>query len=783
MRRIRRALSSGAVFAGLLLVCLWFVGWIGRLAFDNTCINLKKQYIRSASADVVDEIETGVRFGKSLDSFYGMDQLLERFCELAPDNLEVAVMGADGRLLYHTLEGKKEEREFLARLLSQDFQAGLLETSESREAREVSFGEEKSLIWGLFDQNGSCLGTVALIFDQNLFRNRSASSSTGAWGSAGWIFIALTVAVTGYYLYRYSGKRSARSWDCLVPVAAVMAGILIQILFLYGNYRQEYETIICENAESIAAEVGEKTDELAEKGLLPEEFGRLEGYFARKAFGSDTIWNIRVTRPYTDTSKILDRDDRDTIAVRLRSCDGVEVLVTVNRSFIDGQMGKMTLSFLVIFIICFMVSFELVKIIDILENRQEQVWESGKGVSRQIKLVTFVTYTGMYASMPYAAVLMRTWNASVFHLSAEVSASLPLTLELFGVTVWSLILPKLGKRMGLLPTTVLSMGILIAGNTGCAMAGDPYVLLAMRGFTSLGFALFKYMMNSVVAAGSPEGTGLSANCAQMNAGVLGGITVGGSIGAIVAEAQGYQFNYYFTAGIILAGLLGSLCLMPWNKLKSERNRMERAAENEGMQLSLVLRSKKVVKFLLIEAVPLNIGLMYIVAFLPVYMNNAGQSALAASYAYLINGICGVYVGVWMVRLLSRFPGRVSVFVSMALAAAGILVLTAGRGLGAVMLSAGIMGLFDGYGTPSVTEYFTAIPEVRKIDTAQALTLFGMVGNAIQIFCPLLYNVTIQMDGRTGYITMLGLGFAGVAAAALFLNENSGDKGTCGEEKA
>lgn len=780
MRRIRRALSSGAVFAGLLLVCLWFVGWIGRLAFDNTCIDLKKQYIRSAAAEVVDEIETGVRFGKSLDSFYGMDQLLDRFCELAPDHLEAAVMGADGELLYHTLGGGNEGRDDLARLLSGEFQSGLYRLSGGREADEVSFGAEKSLVWGLFDQDGNRLGSVALMFDQNAFRNQEASSGTGTWG----ILMVLAAAVTGYYLYRYSKRRSAKKWDCLVPVAAVMAGILIQICFLYGNYRQEYESLIYENAKSIAAEIGEKADEMVEKGLPPEEFHRIEGYFAKKASDSDTIWNIRVTRPYTDTSKILDREDGDTIAAQLRSSRGAEVLVTVNRSFIDGQLGKMTLSFLVIFVICFMVSFELVKIIEILENRQEQAWEAGTGVSRQIKLITFVTYTGMYASMPYAAVLMRTWNASVFHLPAEISASLPLTLELLGVTVWSSVLSKVGRRLGLIPVTVLSMGILIVGNAGCALAGDPYVLLAMRGVTSLGFAMFKYLMNSVVAAGSPDGNGLSSNFAQMNAGVLGGITVGGAIGAIVAEAQGYQFNYYFTAGIILAGLLGSLCLLPWNRLRTELNRMEGQSGKSGVRLSSVLKSREVASFLLLGAVPLNIGLMYIVAFLPVYMNNAGQSALAVSYAYLVNGICGVYVGVWMVRLLSRLPGRISVFCSMVLAAAGILVLTVSRGLGAVMLSAGIMGLFDGYGTPNVTGYFTSIPEVRQMDTAQALTVFGTVGNAIQIICPLLYNVTIQMDGRTGYITMLGLGYAGVAAAVLFLKWSPQDRaGSCmeGEE--
>lgn len=94
MREGKRALVSGAIFGGLLLLCLWFVGWIGRLAFDNTCIELKEQYINSAAGETAGEIVAGVNFGKSIDSFYGMDQILERFQALSPGNMEAAVLGA-----------------------------------------------------------------------------------------------------------------------------------------------------------------------------------------------------------------------------------------------------------------------------------------------------------------------------------------------------------------------------------------------------------------------------------------------------------------------------------------------------------------------------------------------------------------------------------------------------------------------------------------------------------------------------------------------------------------
>lgn len=795
MREGKRALVSGAIFGGLLLLCLWFVGWIGRLAFDNTCIELKEQYINSAAGETAGEIVAGVNFGKSIDSFYGMDQILERFKALSPGNMEAAVLGSDGLPKYSSFEEKEYGREYLARLLGDTYQEAL-RTSLGQGGGTVPFGSRRSMVLPLNGQDGSLLGSVALIYDTEAF------VSKGAYGqeAAAAILAVLTVCMVVFYFLSGIKKIPERSWSRLVPVLAVMAGVMAQILVLYGHYQAEYENLIYENAGEIARGVGEKADSLLEKGMPEEAFGRLAEYFAEKAYQNDVIWNIRITRPYADTGEFLNRPDQDTIVTHLGHGSGTDVLVSVNRNYIDGQMGKMTASFLIIFVICAMVSYELVKLIDILGLRMAAGENTGgdtggggdvvrpaagackeQAVSLQIKLLSFVVYTGIYASMPYAAVLMRTWNASVWGLPPEVSASLPLTLELTGIMVWSMMIPKFLGKVRISYLLAGASVVLIGGNIGCAAVSGPYGLIAMRGITSLGFALFKYAMNSIVAAGSGDGTRLNSNYALLNAGLLGGITVGGSIGAIVAESMGYQMNYYFTAAIILAGFITGILLMPWGLLERERETARDQAAAAGIRLGTVLKSPRVVMALILGAVPLNIGLMYVVAFLPVYMNNVGQSALAVSYAYLINGICGVYIGVFLVRLLKWLPQRLAVTVSMALGAVGILVLTVNHSLGLVMVSAGVMGLFDGYGTPNVTGFFASLPEVKRMDGAQALTVFNVAGSAVQIICPLLYNVTIQADGKTTYLTVLGLGFAAVAAALLVAAGEKGNMNSKGEE--
>ena len=183
----------------------------------------------------------------------------------------------------------------------------------------------------------------------------------------------------------------------------------------------------------------------------------------------------------------------------------------------------------------------------------------------------------------------------------------------------------------------------------CTAASSPYVLIGLRAFCGIGFAFLKYWMNLLVAAGSRDAEGVRENCARLNGGLLGGITVGASLGAILAQAMGYQSNYYFTVLISVGVMAVMLLCVPFRFLDARRGPGEAAVRSEKKER--IFTNAAVLKVLLLGCVPLNIGLMYVVAFLPVYMDNAGQPALATSYAYLVNGLSGVYLGVVLVLSL------------------------------------------------------------------------------------------------------------------------------------
>ena len=176
-----------------------------------------------------------------------------------------------------------------------------------------------------------------------------------------------------------------------------------------------------------------------------------------------------------------------------------------------------------------------------------------------------------------------------------------------------------------------------------------------------------------------------------------------------------------------------LLCVPFRFLDARRGPGEAAVRSEKKER--IFTNAAVLKVLLLGCVPLNIGLMYVVAFLPVYMDNAGQPALATSYAYLVNGLSGVYLGVVLVSLLKKLPQKFCVVLTMLLGAAGILVLTLNSGLAVILISAAVMGLFDGFGTPGVTGYFTGMPEIQKRDTAGMLLFSTAWEAACRFYAP------------------------------------------------
>ena len=753
------------IFILLAFGSLQFVTWISQMAFENTCIELQEQYIGTEVSEIIKTIENAINFGKDLENYYGMEEQLENICQISEGNLKVVLLDGTGKPLYLSFQQEEENIELLAKVYSEKYQnaaAGVVTDKVTGE--QIPIGKQQSLVFPIFRQERQLIGHLCVIYEQkNLISENDASGIR----NKKLFILGIVSLVFVLFFMLYKGGTTKKWYIRYMPVIFIMIGMFSYILFLYHTYQGKYNTMIRDNASSAAKYIQKSVNDLLDKGMPIGQIDRAGEYLIQKVKGNAAIGGITVVKKYFDTNDTL--KNAETNVLYLEVADGQAVIeVSVSQSYIDEKIQLMLLTFGAIFVICLMITYELTHLADVAASRispdfNRETPEQLAGMGGMIKLLSFLSYTAIYTSMPYAAVIMRNWDVAVFGMSKSVSASLPLTIELLCIMLSSFLIQKVFQDMKMNRLMFFVFPFLILGNMACMTVSSPYMLIGLRAFCGIGFAFLKYFLNSFVAAGSPDSDAIGRNYAQLNAGLLGGITVGASLGGVLAQSMGYQFNYFFTALICVCLMILTLLFVPWRMLNGRREQAVQESSKAAAGIKEVLKNPTVLKVIILGDIPLNIGLMYVVSFLPVYMNNAGQSAVATSYAYLVNGLAGVYIGVVLMNILKKLSPAVSSVVAMVFGTAGILVLLVDSGIGVILVSAGIMGLFDGFGTPTITGFFTGLPAVQKADTASMLTVFNSVGSAVQIVCPMLYNLLIQPDGKTTYLLLFGIGYAVVTA--------------------
>lgn len=768
MGALKKHIMRVVIFACLTLGSLLFVNWICQMAFENTCIELEQQYISTEISEIIENVENSIGFGKELGNYYGMEEVIDRVCKLSPDNLKVSVLDKDGKIQYLSFEETEENIKELAILFSQEYQQKMLEVTE--DGTKVAFGSKESLVYPIYQKGEQLEGYMTVVYNGKDLINHTQSVQMQ---KELFVILGLVVIILLLFLCLPKKGKNGNVLEKYVPVGIVMAGMLAYIMCLFFSYRESYNDLITEKAQAAAVSIQNTIDGLVEKGLDVGQLYRIENYLNEK---EETIEAIEKLAIVTDSSTITESSgEKGELYLDIAHGQG-KMHVQINQSYINEKINIMTLTFGAVFAVCLMIAFELTHLVEILSARiskefNKKTKNQFEGVSSQIRMLSFLGYTAIYTSMPYASVIMRKWDAQVFGFSKSISASLPLTVELICVLISSAIIQRVYKKMKLNRFIAFVFPFLILGNLACMVVNSPYTLIGLRAFCGIGFAFLKYWMNSLVTAGSEDEAGFSINCGKLNAGLLGGITVGASLGSILAEALGYQSNYMFTAFILLVLLVWSVTTMPWKLLEQlhQTDKKEETKEKNEKTggFGTVLRSPKVLLTILFGCVPLNIGLMYVVAFIPSYMECIGQSAIATSYVYLVNGLAGVYLGMLLLNLLKKKSLYVSAVLALFLAAGGMLVLLVSKSFGIIMISAGILGLFDGFGTPAITSYFTGLSQ-DKSETAGMLTVFNMVGSAVQIVCPTLYNMIIQPDGKTTYLLIFGVAYAMTAFLFMLL---------------
>lgn len=781
------------VFAVFIAIAMSFVSWLIYAVFSQSYREIKQQYYGVVSKQIVEDIENSIRNGKQIERFYGMDKVFSDMLDIiSTDSVPInsAITDIEGNVLYTSYDKSDKAKQYNSLLLDENVVYNLDFGGDTSVQFRIADAEDyEIMLQPIYDRDGVQIGALSLFYrlddiEQELLpqKQRSDMVTLCCIGATILLLVAYFVILprsiadepegeSADSAAAYARKQRENRFMFLIPVLAIMAGLLVQCMISYTEYQKRYKDVMFEGAQGISEYIGDIVDGLNSKGVAYERMNGLAEYLAVKVEDSPLLWNVSIANVYADTSELLTRSSEYNVSMKISEGNGMNmhINVEISKEYIDEKMLGMLLVFVVTFAVALIMIFELLKLPDAMFTRISRSFRESESVqagavSPMLRLGAFIAYTGMYVGIPFSSVLITQWNKSIFGLPVTFLASIPMTAELLATMLCSLLLLPLYRRMNLKMVFAVSAFISAAANLLCFFAAQPEQLIILRFCSGIGFAGIKYSLNTIVSLGSLTESNTTDNLAALNAGLLGGITCGGTLGAVIASSINVHTSYLIAGIFILAFILIVLTLSPWKLLSSRNTASTEKKEKKSGAWSLVLKPA-FLRYTLLVAIPMNVGLMFVVAFFPSFVGSLGLPDVTTSYGYLINGLVGIYVGPVLLKALSGKIGRTAcVFISLLLAALSILILNIDLPLVIVLVSVAILGLFDGFGTPATSDYYVNLPAVREAGVSQGLAMLNVIGSIVQTFSPALYSLVLA--GGSAAMNIFGLAFAG--AAVLFI---------------
>lgn len=701
----QRKKSEVLIFSVFLVLAIIFSFVLISFNYKESYQDIREQTIQILMEETVDSIKSSMEFGKELENYYGMEETLKELEEKIPGKCTVVLLDGEKKVLYTSIGN-----------------------------RDVDIPKEGTLELPIKYENQQ--GSLLVFFSEN----NNDSVLIQEIKKAG--ILTAVVVVAFLVLFWVLKLFLKKYWRKEIFLIVAFFTVLLQGILCIGIFQNGYRTVMIENAQLIAQNVSEKIESVMEQGILLEEISDMDIYLKEKIEKVPILNEIKIVEEKSDSDENEISDETDDFLLHKYSLwkDSAYVQVKLSSEYIRDRVRELFLILMsTMFFTCLMI-FELLRLPDmLLERKLRKEQENLYGnIGDYLRIIAFLCSMAEYLSLPYAAMLIRQTNSSLFGLSVGMTAALPIMIEGIVQTVAMTAAPKISEKTGgknlLFFCVVIMLGANIAA-FGVATAG---ILVFCRALAGLAYGGFKEAENLIITCGYNTPEQRSRNLSEDNAGLLAGTTCGAGLGAVVASAVGFQGTYLVSA--VLFAVYGILAYraVPWKFLEERRKHVKKEKEKLDLHnFRKLVTSGSIWVYFFVAIIPLNIGVILIVSLIPALCQKWEISTIILSYCYIVNGLGGIYLGPWLVSRFQNAGIRKAMAVLLLILAGALGVLKIPAAAGALLLSSFFLGMFDGYGTPVISDGFLELSVVKKyFNESTALMIFMVLCCVLNAVAPM-----------------------------------------------
>ncbi|QGG48083.1 MFS transporter [Heliorestis convoluta] len=742
-KRTRKARYKILALALLLLMAVMaFGGSLNYMTFaDNYNKSLANTYA-VAGNELVRKIEYALQYGKPIDNFYGMHETLAELKVVIPEVEKVKVVSTEGEVLYDLFGFVRDQRlpDELQKVVV--FQEGALNDKTS-----YRFYDDSGYIFlKITDDKMEHIASLAMVLPDNIFLQFN-SHYTKQLGTYLLGFAAIALLVLFIILFKTNllsiDNRFNKKRFLLVFIVVLGSVQLFYSAVNYSVFKNAYIDMAYKSKDFVEETIANNINSVYDKGISLQNVSGLDHYITAIESSLPQIKEIT----FVESKDAIDREGL-TIVRSKDSLQSSTISATISNVYIDQEMYKILLDMVTVLIVSifFMVELILFAVLILVRQDQEKKKINNKmDVNTShglVRTLTFLVNIPIFMSITFIPIVMQNLYEPILGLSKDVVLGLPLSAEMLGGILAIILAGSLVDKKGWRAVFYVGILFLALGNfaSGFSMTAIAFVL--SRAVVGFGVGLILMSLRSLVVS-LPE---RNSAIAEFASGAIAGLNCGAVIGGMMSDRIGYDAVFFIAAITVVLSVLYTNRLMGGFEIE-ERKTSDATALHKFINF---IYDKKTIVFLLLVFIPFFIGGAFLDYYFPLFASNNGLSQSDISRAFLLNGLCIIYLGPLLTRYASNRLGTINgMLFSLFIIVCALAVFMLFGTLAAALVTIVLLGMAESFGVSMQTNYFLNLKGVRDLEISKGIAYFSIMVNLGRMAGPIIFGVALSFGMKMG----------------------------------
>lgn len=771
--RVQRFLLAGSL--ALVVVVLLFSAFLNISAFRNNYASSLVGSYSVVGGEARRQIEYALRYGKSLDNFANIETILRQIPAIVPGVVAVNVALPDGRILYD-LDGAVPERHLPNALrLKADFR----NEAVSSALKWMRYEGRYHAFLPIRERGGAWVGTLDLSIDASGVDRLTADYVHTSAGAMLMIALAAVVLMLGLLarvrVVDPAGEILQRRFAMLVVVVLSLAQLAYAAVNI-SLFRQAYPAIVADNARLSGEVIARTVDGVLKKGIDLDDMSGVDEWLRRVLASTPQIERIDLRSAggavLYSTHKAATATPQAGIEVAPPGTAHGQtpyVVLVPSATHLADKIGELALDAATMLVTSFFFMGEIIVFLVVLLKKRAALerlrlaseiasLRQASGVDEFVRPLAFLLLLAGSLSLSFVPVMMSELYQPLFGLSRLVVIGLPISAEMFGAFVSSLLIGHVIDVRGWRPAFLGGLVLFGAGTVLSGLSTSAIEFIAARGLVGLGYGAAWMGMRGLVAAAATEST-RTRGFTVLNAGIYAGLNCGAVLGAMLAERIG--FAQVFLMATVLTGVTAAFALLMLHNVRMESTEQPVHIAHRARNF---FTDPGVLALLLFVTIPAAAASMFLNYYFPLFAHSLGVAQGDVGRAFLAYGVCIIYIGPFMVlRLRRHMDARAMMAMAGVIGVSGLTVFAAQPGFSTAVVAVVLLGIAESLGLVSQNSYFVGLPAALALGRGKALSVFSGIKKIGQMLGPGAFGLATTLGVTPGLAIIAGAYLASTAA--------------------